>query len=100
MGVRGDLQMLETAVRRRFPVDTELAAKAVNEGLKSDNPRVSLRAAQIAAIMESQNQRDEHHAAIIALEEIKSRLVDLRNQSVDARLSEHGSNAGRIANES
>ena len=60
MGVRGDLRMLETAVRRRYPVDVEKAAKTVNRNLDDPDPRVSLRAAGIAVLMEGQNQRDEH----------------------------------------
>ena len=60
MGVRGDLQLLEMAVRRRFPINAEKAAKTVNDFLDDPDPRVALRAAAIAAIMESQNQKDEH----------------------------------------
>jgi len=60
MGVRGDLQLLEMAVRRRFPIDAEKAARTVNQFLDDTDPRVALRAAAIAALMESQNQKDEH----------------------------------------
>lgn len=73
MGVRGDLQMLETAVRRRWGVNTEQAAKTINEHLSDPDPRVSLRAAGIATLMEGQNQKDEHKA----IDEFATRLLEL-----------------------
>ncbi len=60
MGVRGDLRLLETAVRRRWNIDTERAAQTVNEALTSSDERIRMRAAGIAAVMEGQNQKDEH----------------------------------------
>lgn len=71
MGVRGDLRMLETAVRRRWDVNTENAARAVNAHLGDPDPRVALRAAAIAALMESQNQKDEHKA----IDEFSTRVI-------------------------
>ena len=69
--------MLETAIRRRYPVDSERAAATVNSFLGDADPRVALRAAQIAAVMEGQNQKDEHNAAIAALIEIRAQLASL-----------------------
>lgn len=60
MGVRGDLRLLEMAVRRRFDIDTEKAAREVNALMSDPDPRVQLRALGIAALMESMNQKDEH----------------------------------------
>ena len=51
---------MEMAVRRRFPIDAEMAAQTVNRFLNDTDPRVALRAASIVAMMESQNQKDEH----------------------------------------
>ena len=73
MGVRGDLRLLETAVRRRWNIDTESAAKTINDHLNDPDPRVALRAAGIAAVMESQNQKDEHKE----LDEFSSRVIEL-----------------------
>lgn len=73
MGVRGDLRLLETAVRRRWNIDTEAAAKTINDHLSDADPRVALRAAGIAAVMESQNQKDEHKE----LDEFSNRVIEL-----------------------
>ena len=73
MGVRGDLRLLETAVRRRYPIDAERAAETVNAHLNDPDPRVALRAASIAAIMEGQNQKDEHAQA----DALRRKLLEL-----------------------
>lgn len=73
--------MLETAIRRRYPVDAEKAARTINQHLDDPDPRVSLRAAGIAAMMEGQNQKDEHHRAIIELERIRDQLSALLGPS-------------------
>ena len=75
--------MLETAIRRRYPIDAEKAATTVNSFLDDPDPRVALRAAQIAALMEGQNQKDEHNTAIAALAEIRSRLANLGHNGLD-----------------
>lgn len=69
--------MLETAVRRRYPVDADKAARTVNQFLDDPDPRAALRAAGIAALMEGQNQKDEHHRAIIELAKIRDQLAAL-----------------------
>lgn len=74
MGVRGELQMLETAIRRRWAVDTEKAARTVNKYLDHPDPRIAVRVASIAVMMEGQNQKDEH------------KLVDVEIQQQHARL--------------
>ena len=76
MGVRGDLRLLETAVRRRWDIDCKAAARTINECLGDPDPRVALRAAGIAAMMESQNQKDEHKD----LDEFSSRVLELANR--------------------
>ena len=60
MGIKGDLKTLETMVRRRYPINAKRAAEVVNDALESEDDRVRMRAATIAAMMEAQNQRDEH----------------------------------------
>jgi hypothetical protein len=75
--------MLETAIRRRYPVDAARAAETVNAFLGDADPRVALRAAQIAAVMEGQNQKDEHNAAIAALVEIRAQLASLGHHESD-----------------
>ena len=60
MGVRGDLRLLEMAVKRRWKIDCEAAARTVNDLLRSPDERIAARAAAIAAVMEGQNQKDEH----------------------------------------
>lgn len=89
MGVRGDLQMLETAIRRRFPVDTAKAAETVNRHLADADPRAALRAASIAAMMESLNQKDEHKVIDVQFEQ--------RNAQLDAIAADLGIEASLIA---
>ena len=76
MGVRGELRMLETAVRRRYPIDAVKAAETVNNHLDDPDPRVALRAAGIAAVMEGQNQKDEHQEQ----DDFSQRLIELARQ--------------------
>lgn len=94
MGIRGDLQMLEMAVRRRWNIDTEAAAKTINEHLGHRDPRVALRAAGIAAMMESQNQKDEHKE----LDEFSNRVIELARQlGVDVGAIGAGKDASQAA---
>jgi len=60
MGIKGDLVLLERAVRRRWNIDLEKTAEIVNELLNSPDERIKARAASIAVQMEKQNQDDEH----------------------------------------
>lgn len=80
--------MLETAIRRRYPVDAEKAARTVNQFLDDPDPRAALRAASIAAMMEGQNQKDEHHKAIIELERIRNQLTFILDQSNAGAISD------------
>ena len=77
MGVRGDLRMLETAVRRRWNIDTERAAATVNEALGSDDERIKIRAAAIATVMEGQNQKDEQHFDHLRMDAGRNRILAL-----------------------
>jgi hypothetical protein len=69
--------MLETAVRRRWSIDTDKAAKTVNEALSSEDERIRMRAAGIAAVMEGQNQRDEQHFDSVNMDERRNRILAL-----------------------
>lgn len=77
MGVRGDLRLLETAVRRRWLIDTEKTARVVNESLDSEDERIKLRAATIAVVMEGQNQKDEQHADDMRMDAGRNRILAL-----------------------
>ena len=92
MGVRGDLRLLEMAVRRRFNIDTEKAAREVNELMSDPDPRVQLRALGIAALMESMNQKDEHKVIDGQLTARDSELSRIASDlGIDPRLIVHGS---------
>lgn len=82
MGVRGDLVLLERAVRHRWKIDTEKAAATVNELLDSPDERIRARAAAIATVMESQNQKDEH------------KVIDVRVQTRHDQLPEIAADLG------
>lgn len=60
MGVRGDLLLLERAVKQRWKINRDKAADEVNALLSSTDERIKARALAIAVAMESQNQKDEH----------------------------------------
>ena len=81
MGVRGDLVLLERAVRRRWKIDLEKTASVVNELLSSDDERIQARAAAIAVQMEKQNQADEHKVVDVRVttrhDEISAIAADL-----------------------
>jgi hypothetical protein len=92
MGVRGDLQLLEMAVRRRFNIDTEKAAREVNALMSDPDPRVQLRALGIAALMESMNQKDEHKVIDGQLTARDSELSRIASDlGIDPRLIVDGS---------
>ena len=74
MGVRGDLRMLEMAVRRRWNINTDAAANTVNELLSSSDERIRARAAAIASVMEGQNQKDEHKIIDVNLQYTNDRV--------------------------
>jgi len=88
--------MLETAIRRRYPVDAEKAARTVNQFLDDPDPRAALRAAGIAALMEGQNQKDEHHRAVIELQRIRDELSSILNSPVDGSIEDYSSGAKAI----
>ena len=77
MGIRADLQMIERAVKRRWNFDRSLAEKAIEEGLKSRDPRVQVRALGIAVAMEKQNQADEHKVLDIGNQHNRDRIADV-----------------------
>lgn len=81
--------MLESAIRRRFPVDCAKAAETVNEHLGSDDERIAMRAASIAALMESLNQKDEHKLVDVHIQQ--------RDSELDAIAAELGVEAHLIA---
>lgn len=62
MGVRGDLLLMERAVRNRWLTE-DLKPKVLEclvEILETGGPRERLRASQTIVAMEGQNQKDEH----------------------------------------
>lgn len=77
MGVRGDLCLLETAVRRRFAIDREKAAQEVNKLMDSSDPRIRVRALSIAVMMESQNQKDEHKVIDVRVQTRNDELLGI-----------------------
>lgn len=97
MGVRGDLRMLETAVRRRWSIDTEKAAATVNSFLEDPDPRIAVRAAAIAVLMEAQNQKDEHKVIDVGIQQQHARLDAIAAElGVDQRLIEDASRQAGI----
>ena len=92
MGVRGDLVLLERAVRRRWPIDLEKTASVVNELLSSDDERIQARAAAIAVQMEKQNQADEHKVVDVR--------VTTRNDRLPAIAADLGIEIGALADAS
>jgi phosphosulfolactate synthase (CoM biosynthesis protein A) len=90
MGIRGDLQLLERAVKQRWL--TEPLKPQVIETLKSaltcGDVRAELRAAQILVAMESQNQNDEHKAVDVR--------VTTRHDRLDAIAADLGIDRGTI----
>ena len=62
MGVRGDMRMLGTAIRGRWLTEDQkpIAMRAIEAGLKDDDPRVQQTAVKNLIAMEAQNQKDEH----------------------------------------
>ena len=77
MGIRSDLQMIERAVNRRWNFDRSLAEAAVQDGLRSPDDRVKVRALGIAVAMEKQNQADEHKVLDIGNQHNRDRLIAL-----------------------
>lgn len=59
MGVRGDLRLLERAVRHRWNIDRQRTIEVVQKCLESADERIAVRAASILVQMEAQNQKDE-----------------------------------------
>jgi hypothetical protein len=62
VGTKGDLCLLERAVKQRWLTDPlkPAAMQAIQDAMDSPDIRVRIRAAKILADMESQNQKDEH----------------------------------------
>jgi hypothetical protein len=98
MGVRGDLVLLERAIRHRWVTD-DLKALTINSlrsALQSGDARTELRAANIVAILEAQNQKDEHKAVDVAVESDGNRFLEIAERlgiDIDAEsVSEAGAN--------
>ena len=63
MGVRGEQQMIQRAIRQRWLTTNELKADAmaaVQRGLNCGDERAEQRAIANLLAMEAQNQKDEH----------------------------------------
>jgi hypothetical protein len=92
------------AVRRRWNIDTEKAAAQVNELINDPDPRISVRALGIAALMEGQNQKDEHKLLDVSVETRHDRLdaiaADLGIEASFIKAIEAGSDSGVDSNAS
>lgn len=77
MGQRSDLQLIERAVKQRWNFDKSLAEQAVEDGLRSPDDRVRVRALSIAVAMEKQNQADEHKELDADAQLRRDRLIAL-----------------------
>lgn len=94
MGVRGDLRMVEMAIKKRWPTEElmPLAIDAVRRGLMSGDTRAEATAVRAVLAMEAMNQKDEQHADE-QLDQGRNRVLDLlaraRTGSSD-RLAEPG----------
>lgn len=63
MGIRGEMQMIERAIKKRWLTTDELKAnalEAVQRGLNCGDKRAEQRAIANLLAMEAQNQKDEH----------------------------------------
>ncbi|MFM7009744.1 MAG: hypothetical protein ACKO0Z_10500 [Betaproteobacteria bacterium] len=76
-------------MRRRWPIDAKKAAETVNELLNSPDERIQARAAAIAAVMEGQNQKDEHKVIDVR--------VQVRNDQLTGIAADLGIEVGAIA---
>lgn len=77
-GVRGELQLIERAVKR-WGLEGSQKTKALERVLhvleNSQDERAILRAASVLVTMEAQNQRDEHLAS--GVDELRNRIIEL-----------------------
>lgn len=89
---RRDLQMIETAITKRWLTDDlkPKAIEAIKAGLESSDDRVKARAVSALIKMESQNQQDEHKVVDIGIAN--------RNARLDAIAADLGIEPGLIAN--
>lgn len=79
MGIKGELVLVERAVRNRW-ITEDLKPKvvdAVKRGLSSGDSRAELRAAQIVLMMERQNQLDEQSESAQLLKLVLEQLAEL-----------------------
>jgi len=78
MGIKGDLVLIQRAVANRWLTDDlkPMVIRALETALDSGDTRAELRAAQIVATIESQNQKDE----LSELKELHERIVGIANR--------------------
>ena len=90
MGIKGDLVLIQQAINKRWVTDglKEDAMQTILDGLQSSDMRIRIRASEIVLAMESQNQKDEHHRAIIELAAIRHRLSVILNQPDVGKIGE------------
>lgn len=75
--VRGDLKMVQTAIKQRWPITDEmrqLAAERLQGLLASPDDRTAAKAAQVLLQMDTINQRDEHHKEDLEAKQNQSQL--------------------------
>ena len=92
MGVRGEMRMIERAIKNRWLTDDlkSDALAAIQRGLKCGDDRAEQTAVRNLIAMEAQNQKDEHKV-------IDVRVVT-RNDQYDAIAAELGIEIGVIEN--
>lgn len=78
MGIKGDLVLIQRAVANRWLTDDlkPMVIRALESALESGDVRAELRAAQIVASIEAQNQKDE----LSELKELHERIIGIANR--------------------
>lgn len=86
MGVRGDLRLARRAIAQRWVNVEDLQDTLLSNldaDLLSENPRIRAAARQVLVAIVGQNQKDEHHRAVIELQRIKDQLATLLGSAGD-----------------
>ena len=89
MGVRGELRLQLQAVNQRWIGIEDLQQDMLSNlsaDLLSENPRIRDAARKILVAITGQNQRDEHHRAVIELAQIRDRLSVILSQSTTGNI--------------
>jgi len=77
VGVRGELQLMSQAIRRRWPITEEMRSEATQcaiDMIRTGKPREKVAALRLLKEMEGQNQQDEKNTE---QDELRTRLIEL-----------------------